>query len=286
MAGPELAQYWTESKQDGRRYKHPHTGEFVPSVTTITGMEDKPNLIQWAADMTLRWAVENWNSLGQRSDQQAYNWGRYRWRDVRDERALIGTGAHAYVEAELTDSWDYPDLSDLPESLQCVDQWHNLREHHDIKPLFVEVTAWNHTDKWAGTLDLGCELDGVLTLGDVKTSKGLWEGHRMQLATLARAEVYMMKQPDGTWIEIEAPKWDQYAFFHLRPDYYDPMKEQTIPAYWDIQYLDPDEIDTLYDQFLGYRRAWGAQQDLKELRKQKELAEKKSIAELAKLAEW
>lgn len=284
MAGPELAQYWTDSKQDGRRYKHPHTGEFVPSVTTITGMEDKPNLIQWAADMTLRWAVDNWNTLGQRSDQQAYNWGRYRWRDVRDERALVGTEAHAWVEADLNGEWEYPPVSE--EAAQCVDQWNLLRASHVLEPLHVEVTAWNHTDGWAGTLDYGGYVDGVLTLGDAKTSKGLWEGHRMQLAALANAEVLMIKQEDGTWIEIEPPKWERFSFFHLRPDYYDPMREQTIPAYWELVHMDADEIPSLYEQFLGYRKVWGAQQDLKELRKAKEIDEKKSAAELAKLSDW
>lgn len=280
MAGPELAQFWTDSKQDGRRYKHPHTGEFVPSVTTITGMEDKPNLIQWAADMTLRWAIDNWNTLGQRSDQQAMNWGKYRWRDVRDERALVGTESHAWVEADLTESWDYPILS--VEAQQCVEQWVKLRAAHDIKPRYVETTAWNHTDGWAGTLDLACELDGILTLGDVKTSKGLWEGHKMQIAALANAEVYMVKQEDGTWIEVEPPTYDRYSFFHIRPDYYDPMREQTTPAYWEVVDLDADEIPSLYEQFLGYRKVWGAQQDLNLLRK----AKKKASEEVAKIEEW
>lgn len=284
MAGPELAQFWTDSKQDGRRYKHPHTGEFVPSVTTITGMEDKPNLIQWAADMTLRWAVDNWNTLGQRSDQQAYNWGRYRWRDVRDERALIGTESHEWVEQDLTDGWNYPKLS--PEAAQCVQQWQLLRAQHVLEPVHVEVTAWNHTDKWAGTLDYGGYVDGVLTLGDVKTSKGLWDGHRMQIAALANAEVLMIKQEDGTWIEIEPPKWERYSFFHLRPDYYDPMREQTIPAYWELVHMDADEIPFLYEEFLGYRTVWGAQQKRKELAKAKLKSEKESAAELAKLSDW
>ena len=268
MAGPELSQYWNANKQDGRRYKHPHTGEYVPSVTTITGLEDKPNLIQWAADLTLRWSVANWNLLGSKGDREGFNAGRYRWRDERDERALIGTEAHEWIEADMLDSWAYPELGE--EAAQIIEQYQDLRNTHELVGQDIERTAWNHTDGWAGTLDFGGTVDGVPTLGDWKTSKGLWDAHRMQLAALSKAEVYMVKHEDGTWTEEEPPQYEQFAFFHLRPDYYDPMKEELIPAFWEIEFLDPDEIDPLYEQFLGYRRVKAGQDALKAVRKEKE----------------
>lgn len=266
---PKLAQYWDDKKQDGRAYKHPITGHRVPSVTSITGLEDKSGaLTQWSVNLTLAFAAKNWQDFGRMSETDVMRRGRYRHKDVLNERAQIGTDAHAWAEADLLGEWEYPEVEG--EALECVWQWQDFRKHHEVDPVHVEVTAWSHKDDWAGTMDLTGYIDGVLTLADLKTSKGLYDSHRMQLAALANADVLMIEKPDGSYDEIEPPKYEQFSFIHLRPDYYDPMKEVTIPAYWELVHMDPDEIPSLYKQFMGYRNAWEGQRELKTLRKKKE----------------
>lgn len=259
-------------------------------------MEDKSGgLIQWSVDQTVKWAVKNWQSLGQKSDQSAFNQMRYRHTDVLNDRAQIGTDAHAWIEADLTGQWEMPVVKG--EAYECVQQWLKLRENHKVEPRHVEVTAFNRTDGWMGTLDFGGYVDDILTLGDAKTSRAIQHGHKMQIAALSRAEGYLVETEEGTegasemvplkgsdgkkretwWKEIEAPKYQAFAFFKLRPNEYDPYMSRNIPAYWELDYLDPDEIEFLYDEFVSYRHAWQAKQNQKKLQKQKNELAKVSV---------
>ena len=82
----------------------------------------------------------------------------------------------------------------------------------------------------------------------------------------------MVKGEDGKWREHEAPKWEQYGFIHLRPDYYNPVTGKAEDAYWEVQWMDPDEIDDLFEIFLGLLRGREAEDRLKASRKKKGVA--------------
>jgi hypothetical protein len=287
LSKPKLAQFVSKETGDGRRYKSPIDGSFVPSVTTITGKEDKSAMIQWAVRLTLAWADENWMRLGNQSSEDTLRRGAYRWRDVRDERAQIGTEVHEWAESDLNGAWDTPEV--WGEVAECVEQWLDLRQHHDIQPVHVEATVWSDEHGYAGTLDGLGYIDGVLTLWDVKTSKGLFHSHEMQLAALARADFMWVEVAEGTegcyrfdgkdddgnpettfWVKKDIPKVEKYAFIHLRPNYFDPLKKEWVPAFWKIEYVDPEDIDGLFETFLGYRQVVRGLDKTKQVRKNRE----------------
>jgi hypothetical protein len=234
VSKPELA-LWGSEDGTGRAYKHPFrvTDELdskgkpkpltSPSVTTVLKLVDKSGLSQWAADMTLQWAVENASLLLSKSDESATRWGRYRWTDVRDERAEVGTGIHETIESIHTGRWNYPPLD--AEQERIMKQWSLLNQRYEITPHLSEFTVWSIEHDYAGTGDgLWDVLDRETgeffenLVIDLKTSRNKWPEHWLQLSALRGADVIMSKQDDGTWVEVDMPETSGVAIVHLRED--------------------------------------------------------------------
>lgn len=264
--GPELAQYYSEKQDDGRAYRHPfRVGEngkpiVSPSITTVLKLENKDNLIQWAADKTLDWCILNWHLLGSRSDEDARRTARYQWSYVRNERAEVGTGIHRTVECEHLGLWDFPELDEEQELIML--EWRALNEEYEIEPLLTECTVWNFTEDYAGTADglwrFTHRVTGVTFVAwvDLKTSRNTWPGHWMQLAAIVNAEVIMAKQADGTWRETEMPEFDEIVIVHLRAP-----SEQDGDGKHEIKFA--KDMDLRWEQFKHYRGLWEIERSLK-----------------------
>src|SRR5699024_6406951 len=84
-----------------------------------------------------------------------------------------------------------------------VEWWHNFQ----VKPLAAEITVWNHTVGYAGTLDLVAEIGGKICLIDYKTRgtdrsgrvKSLNSNVVMQLAAGFKAEESLVDAEKGVW---------------------------------------------------------------------------------------
>ena len=269
MAKPELAQYYNADTGNGRAYKHPFRltadGKPLtsPSVTTVLKLVDKSGLSQWAVNLTMQWAAEHAQELLGRSAEQGVRAGQYRWKDVRDERAEVGTGIHETIEAEHQGLWTFPTLND--EQQEIMGQWRLLNERYQITPLLSEFTIWNFSIDYAGTADgLWIVRDRVtheqhLCVIDIKTSKSTWPEHWMQLAALKHADVIMQKT-DGKWFEMDPRDlyaWDDatVGIIHLRADSH---KFITIPH---------QAVELRYAQFAHYRKLWGLAKDIDALDK-------------------
>lgn len=272
MSKPELALY---AKQDGtgRAYEHPFRtrdgGALTsPSVTTVLRLVDKPALIQWAADQTLDWAIANVSLLFVKDEDGARRWGRYRWADVRDERAEVGTGIHETIESLHTGGWNFPALDD--EQRRIMNQWQLLNERYTITPHLSEFTVWGSLETadqdYAGTGDGLWDITDNATgeswsnlVIDLKTSKNTWPEHWLQLAALRRATVLMLKQDDGTWKEASLPPGDGTAIVHLRED--------KAVIHFET---DQDLIDMQYQQFMAYRKVWHTKKQVETFVKDRE----------------
>ena len=261
MTKPELA-LWASEAGTGRAYKHPFraTEELdskgepkpmtSPSVTTVLKLVDKSGLSQWAADMTVQWAIDNASLLIGKSDEDAKKWGRYRWTDVRDERAEVGTGIHETIEALHTASWEFPLLND--EQHRIMEQWELFNERYEVTPHLSEFTVWSLGYDYAGTADglwdildreTGEFYENVVI--DLKTSKNTWPEHWMQLAALRGADVIMVKAEDGTWSERKMPETAGSAIVHLRED----KNELLIATNEDLHAI-------RFKKFCAYRSIW------------------------------
>lgn len=265
MAAPALARFWSSNENDGRAYVHPfRTGEdgkplSSPSVTTVL-KEAPKDLSQYAANNTLRWAIENKDLFLNRLPDDLQRMGQYRWKDVTNERAEIGTGIHETIEAEHRGTWNFPVLG--PEQRQIMDQWERFKEKYEVTPLRSEFTVWNFTHDYAGTTDglwwITDRKTGErrLYLSDIKTSKKIWETHWMQLGALINGEV-IMEEVDDRWVEV-APNdlhdWSHVvpAVIHLRADHNELVT------------VSPSRLRLEYDRFLNYRSLWGLRRQIKD----------------------
>lgn len=260
MTQPKLANLalWGEANafNEARAYRDPRDGKHYPSITSILKLVDKPFLSQYAANETLKWAVANWTLLGQRSDEQAVRLGKYRWKDHRDTRAMVGDGVHNYIEALQTGSWDFPELD--AEQTAIIDQFALLCEEYEIEPIYNEVTVADVAGGWFGTYDSYCKIDGVASLVDFKTSASVHDEHRMQLAALANAKEWFIETSEMKW-EVVAPEpIDQVVLFHLRADH----REVVVV----------DDLDLHFRKFQDYADIWYANEELRARKKEKEAA--------------
>lgn len=279
----------------GSGYKIP-TGDnrVVPGVTTITGAADKPGLRQWVADNTAAFAVANVDALLNRSETEGYGFLRWRWKNepkldsdpdlrnwhgyVLNDAADLGTWFHNYAESML--------LGEFPEREPETDWQYELAEQfelflaeHEVEPILTEQTVYNPVG-YAGTLDLLARIDGLPTLCDWKTSRRVQDAHLQQLGALGAASSWLRRVDEGEagavaykrrdkettyWVEDVVPEFSRYAILQFRP-----TDDDGTPAYYDIHYVDPQEIALHYEAFLGYLTAKEAERKVKQYTNSKE----------------
>lgn len=279
----------------GSGYKIPtQDGLVVPGVTTVTSIADKPGLRQWAVDLTAAYAVTHVDGILNRSEVEGYGFLRYRWKrepkldadpDLRNwheyvlnDAADMGRWMHEYVESDLlgeftaavTETWQQ----------EMVDEWNIFKFEHEIEVALVEQTVYNPAG-YAGTFDLLLKIDGVWYLTDIKTSRGTWPEHYMQLAALGAAPVWLRRvtegesgavlykrnnKPDTWWVEDVLPPFTQYAILHIRP-----TDDDGTPAFCTLKPVDQKMIDLHYEWFLGHLTAKIAERSVKMYLKEEEV---------------
>ena len=154
----------TEGTKAHQRYKT-KTGIIVPGVTTILNLLNKPALVYWA-----------WN-LGMQGED---------YRKITTKAADIGTIAHYLVECHLKNKT--PDLQDYSprtvEQAQCAYQnFEHWWAGQQYKVVGVEIQLVSDEHLYGGTIDcIAQRPDGKYDLLDVKTSKGVYDEMKYQLA--------------------------------------------------------------------------------------------------------
>jgi hypothetical protein len=208
---PVLAVEITDKNGEKRRlYRHPKTGELVPSVTTVLKQINKPKLVGWSAKMAAQHAVANWTSLSQMPIAQRMS--EIQFAHERYSKKAAGTGD---IVHELVDAWSTG--RPFPEWPKEVNGFANqfISFLMDKKPKFIEneVTCWSRTHSFAGTADFIVEIGGVTYMADLKSGKSLWPEVGMQTAALAGADFIIRE----TGEESPLPHINGTAALHVRP---------------------------------------------------------------------
>ena len=140
-------------------------GTRVPGTTTVLGILSKPALIHWAWDLGMR-----------QIDYKKY----------RDVLADIGTLAHLLVLNRHLGGGEV-DLS--PYSSEQIDKaengllkYYEWEKKHTVEPVIIEEPMVSELHRYGGTIDCLARVDGVLTLLDIKTGKGIYAEFGHQLA--------------------------------------------------------------------------------------------------------
>jgi hypothetical protein len=128
------------------------------------GVLNKPALLVWA------------NNLG----LEGYKMGEY-----VDELAQVGSCAHAMVEAMLKNT--EPDLADFSKaqidmaenSILSFLEW---QKSNKLEVLQTELQLVSEKLKYGGTIDCYCKLNGLYTVLDFKTGKGIYDDYLFQVS--------------------------------------------------------------------------------------------------------
>lgn len=140
------------------------SGRRVPGVTTITGILAKPALIPWA------WKLGT----------QGVDYGKF-----RDDKAEIGTLAHAMVMAHLrdeplnTDEYSKKQISQAENSVLSFLEW---EKSHPLSPILIEKPLVSEKYAFGGTLDVLAKTNGDNCLVDLKTGANIYPEYLYQLA--------------------------------------------------------------------------------------------------------
>jgi len=138
---------------------------WLPRVTSITSILNKPNLFRYFAESPNFMAAQ----------------------ERLDNAAAWGTMTHEVVGKMLGGKIVKPDAKIMP-SIKAFQEWQgaNTLKISNSKE-DIEKRVVNKEHMFAGTIDLVAEVNGVRGVIDVKTSTGIWEEHYLQTAAYLSA---------------------------------------------------------------------------------------------------
>jgi hypothetical protein len=201
--------------ESSHRYKL--DGEWVPGVTTILGVLDKPAIPKWAAAQVAEYVadnpdgIEHLRAMGRGPMVNALK--NLPW-EKRDTAAVRGTDVHGIAERIV-----HGEEVDVPEHLVgYVESALAFMDDYGIEPVLVEACVGSREHKYAGKLDLIAKSKRhPLAIYDYKTTaSGIYGTTAWQNAAYALAEFHGEKGEEKPLPAVEA------SFgVHLRPDDYD-----------------------------------------------------------------
>jgi hypothetical protein len=225
--GPRNA---TTDPRTGLRF-YTWRGRRLPSVTSIRRLAGLPHgLHQWSIGKVVDRALEESASVAAtvaRGDPAALALVRHRLRDAataeRDAAAALGTAVHAAAADRRSLAEVGPDVA--PRLRQYLD-WLATSK---AEILATEFQCWNLGIGYAGTADLLVRFpDQSIWLVDLKTGKGVYGEHALQLLAYLMAEFvgtddvvddttteYLKAATGLAVLHLEADKWE---FHSLRAD--------------------------------------------------------------------
>lgn len=215
-------------------------GQWVPGVTTILGVLDKPAIPKWAAKSVAEYVAQNregvehlWG-MGERAVVDALKG--VPW-EQRDRAGIRGTDVHDFAERILNGAEvDVPDhyVGHVESCIAFMEDW-------NITPVLVEATVGSREHKYAGKLDLVADSKHApRAIFDWKTAaSGIYKETAFQLVGYAFAEFHGENGDEKPMSDLGIE--ESYGV-HIRSDGYDvyPLAFGTA----------------VYDEFLCIRRAF------------------------------
>ncbi|MCT2007303.1 cytochrome [Micrococcus lylae] len=218
MTQPRLA----HATERGRMYSRKLGGlPEVPSITTVIGLEkaDLDGWVGWMAadaatkDARLGQALGSSARLRQIARQNADAAAKY-----RDAAAERGDRVHDYAEQVSLRALGRPHrMAECRQTLiqhgegayaDRFDEWWDL---YGVQPVAAEVTVWNDSVGYAGTLDLVARIGGRLCLIDFKTKTTGRDGRVKPLDPKVVMQLVAGLQAEESLVDAEAGTWEPWA---------------------------------------------------------------------------
>lgn len=188
---------------DEAKHAYRVNGKWIPSVTTALGTIAKPALVPWAAKMAAE-LVANELKPGVALDEVAIRELAERAKNAHRDRArqAAGIGTDVHTWAERFARGENPPMPINPQIRSGVDAFISWTKQHDFRPVYLERKVFSRRHEYAGTVDAVAYIDGVAAVADWKTSSGIWDEYRLQLAAYQQAlsEEGVIDEDTDRWI--------------------------------------------------------------------------------------
>lgn len=194
---------------------------YIPSPSSILKVIDKPALIPWAVKVTVEWMAKYWRAGVAYDEVQIKRFlANAKKARFSTEAVDIGSLAHNFTEryaklailtgmnpavAEAGDKEKYAlHKPHNKEANKAVQHFLKFIDENEVEFLETETKVYSREEQFAGTADLVARINGLLTLLDYKTSKGIYDEYWLQAAAYAKA-----KEEEGKY------KFDQIGVLRI-----------------------------------------------------------------------
>lgn len=171
----------------GHRYTV--NGEKKIGVTTALSVISKPALLQWAVNVAIDELKVNLKAGVAYDELQLANTlesARLAHKKKKEEAAGFGTLVHNWIEKYIKGQNPEPLVNKtLNDAVQTFLKW---VEQNNVKFIASEKPVYSKKYDYCGTIDFICEIDGKKYIGDLKTSKGIYDEYSMQVAAYRYAD--------------------------------------------------------------------------------------------------
>lgn len=168
--------------------------DWVPSVTGVLGVINKPALVGWAANMAADYVEERLKPyIGKPLDEvelaEIVREARAAYRRRRDKAADLGTIIHNWIEGHIKSRLglgDNPGVPNNPTIRAVIDQFLAWEQEHDVVYLASEARLYSRSLRLVGTADIlmvFTDEDGKrhLEVADVKTGEAIYPEYTLQI---------------------------------------------------------------------------------------------------------
>lgn len=180
-------------------------GRSIKGVTRYTGVLDKPALIPWAVKMMGIHLYKNWDIAKVKTEAEKASLietAKREFRRIKEEAAEKGKEAHSWAE-----DWSKgkkPKMPTDPEVRNAVIAFLDWIKQSGIKITSSERFIYSKKYDYAGIMDWEGKKNGSLIIGDYKTTNGIYDEMRFQVALYwnAREEETGKKYEEGHIIQF------------------------------------------------------------------------------------
>lgn len=195
---------------DDSDFKHVYraNGREVPSVTTILSAVSKPDLTTWSAKMgaeRFKELVTPGEVLDEVSIQNVATEIQWAHKNFLKTAGTIGDIAHKFAEHFI--AWklgkgDRPELPFNKPAQRASKAFLSWVKDNDIAFKGSEFRVYSRKYHYAGTVDIDAVVAGERCIVDLKTAKGVYKEHLLQVAAYMQAleEENPGTKYDAAWI--------------------------------------------------------------------------------------
>jgi len=150
-------------------------GEYknLTGCTTVLGIVAKPALIQWSANMTAQYVLDNYTETDERSIEQICKEAKVAHRKRKESAGEYGNMVHDTISEIIQDVIEKEEgfIRSGKNPNKSIQNFLDWAIENKVKFLATEMNIYSERLFVGGIVDFVCEINGQVFVGDIKTAK-------------------------------------------------------------------------------------------------------------------